>query len=247
MTLVDEYRKQYAWRDWAKALSLCPVSSGQRVLDLGCGPGDIAAEFFNRGAIVTGIDGNSELLAAAKERCPQCTFEKQDLNVLNLSPETFDGLWCCFTAAYFTDFETTFAGWLPFLKKNALVCVIEIDDLLGHEPLSENTRRNIQEFYKDALDGGRYDFRAGQRIQGILKKNGFQVVTVDLDDRELSFSGPAGPTVLQAWMDRLNRMGGLKAYFKDAFVPFTNEFIQSISSKNHRSLCKVVCCVGTKK
>jgi trans-aconitate methyltransferase len=134
MTLVDEYRKQYAWRDWNRALSQCPIVSGQHVLDLGCGPGDISAALLNRGASVTGIDGNPELLLAAKEHYPQCTFEKQDLSALNLGLGMYDGLWCSFTAAYFTDFETVFSRWVALLKSNAWVCIVDIDDLLGHEP-----------------------------------------------------------------------------------------------------------------
>src|SRR5579863_10281301 len=99
MSLVAEYRRQFAWRDWKQALLLCPISPGQRILDLGCGPGDISAELFRRGALVTGVDRNAELLAAAKEFCPECRFERQDLNFLQFTPETFDGLWCSFAAA----------------------------------------------------------------------------------------------------------------------------------------------------
>ncbi len=143
MSLVDEYRRQYVWRDWARALSLCPLSPGQHVLDLGCGPGDLAAELSARGASVTGIDRDAELLAAAKERCPRERFERQDLNSLDLAPGSYDGLWCSFAAAYFVDFEQTFAQWSSFLKPEAWVCLIEIDDLLGHEPLPEIIRRRI--------------------------------------------------------------------------------------------------------
>src|ERR1700744_950506 len=117
MSVLDEYKKQYAWRDWESAFSKCPIKAGQQVLDLGCGPGDISAELARRGAIVTGIDGNDELLKAARERCPEAQFEKQDLNSLKLTDHQFDGLWCSFTAAYFTDFQKTFSSWLPFLKK----------------------------------------------------------------------------------------------------------------------------------
>ena len=68
MSLIDEYRRQYAWRDWKRALSLCPILPGQHVLDLGCGVGDISAEFSAHGVCVLGIDENSEFWAAAKVR-----------------------------------------------------------------------------------------------------------------------------------------------------------------------------------
>jgi len=246
MALVDEYRKQYAWRDWNRALSQCPLVPGQQVLDLGCGPGDISAELFNRGVSVTGVDGNPELLFAAKERCPQCTFEKQDLSALNLDLETYDGLWCSFTAAYFIGFEKVFSGWKKFLKRKAWVCLVESDDLLGHEPLSDKTRNTLQEFYEDALRGKRYDFKAGRKIRGALTNNGFSVTSFFLEDKELSFNGSADPDVVKAWIDRFNRMGGLKAFLKDDFTRFKEEFLRCISSSDHQSRCKVICCIGTR-
>jgi ubiquinone/menaquinone biosynthesis C-methylase UbiE len=246
MALLDEYRKQYAWRDWDRALSQCPITRGQHVLDLGCGPGDISAALCSRGASVTGVDGNPELLLAAKERYPQCTFERQDLSALNLGLGMYDGLWSSFTAAYFTDFGAVFSRWAALLKNKAWVCIVDIDDLLGHEPLSRKTHNTIHEFYEDAFREKRYDFRIGRKIQDVLKKNGFSVTSLVLEDKELSFNGPADADVKQAWIDRFNRMGGLKAFLKDGFIPFKEEFVQCISSKNHQSLCKVIYCIGVR-
>lgn len=246
MALIDEYRKQYAWRDWDRVLSQCPITQGQQVLDLGCGPGDISAALFSRGASVIGVDGNPELLLAARERYPQCTFEKQDLNALNLKPGMHDGLWSSFTAAYFTDFDAIFSRWAALLKNKAWACIVDIDDLLGHEPLSGKTHSTIHEFYAEAFCEKRYDFLAGRKIQGVLENNGFSITSLVLEDKELSFNGPADAEVKQAWTNRFSRMGGLKTFLKDGFIPFQEEFLQCISSKHHQSLCKVICCIGTR-
>jgi ubiquinone/menaquinone biosynthesis C-methylase UbiE len=244
MSLIDEYRRQYAWRDWKRALSLCPIVTGHNVLDLGCGPGDLSAELSARGLSVTGIDGNSELLTAARERCPQCRFENQNLDVLRLTPASYDGIWCSFTAAYFVDFEKTFSHWSSFLKPQAWVEIVDIDDLLGHEPLSEDTKRVINNFYEDALHGGRYDFRVGRKIESVLKQLGFKVISVRLQDEELSFDGPARPDVIKAWNNRFVRMGGQRAFLGRKFPDFEDEFIRCLSSEEHRSLCTVVCFIG---
>ena len=246
MSLLDEYRKQFAWRDWSRVLEQCPVSQGSHILDLGCGPGDIAVELMKRGAFVTGIDGNTELLAAAKEHCPQGHFEKQDLRALHLAPETYDGLWCSFAAAYFTDFKTTFSSWQKFLKKSAWVCLTEIDELLGHEPLSPKTKENIQNFYDHTLKGGGYDFRSGSKIGSVLESAGFTVKQIQLADQELCFEGPAPIEIAKAWEKRLDRMGGLRRFFGENFPQFKDEYLQCLRSENHVSRCTVVCCVGTR-
>ena len=246
MALLDEYHRQFAWRDWERALAFCPVAPGDRVLDLGCGPGDLAAAFTRRGARVTGVDGNAELLSAACTRCPEAIFERQDLTSLSLPLASYDGLWCSFTAAYFCDFERTLLHWLKFLKPEAWVALVEGDDLLGHEPLSREARKKVEAFYHEAREASRYNFRAGRELNGALERSGFQVQEIVLNDQELSFSGPATPAVLQAWTDRLGRMPGLTAFLQDQFGAFREEFLHALSADNHRSHCRVVCCVGTR-
>jgi trans-aconitate methyltransferase len=146
MSLVQEYRGQFPWRDWPRALALCPITRGQHILDLGCGPGDLSAQLAARGLTVTGIDRDPELLAAARTSAPHVHFEQQDLSDLRLPAAGFDGIWCSFTAAYFVDFAATFARWCTFLKPTAWVCLIDIDDLLGHEPRSDATGDTIERF-----------------------------------------------------------------------------------------------------
>lgn len=243
MSLVEQYHRQFAWRDWSRALALCPITHGQQVLDLGCGPGDLSAELAARGVAVTGIDHDPELLAAAQERAPGTHFEQQDLSDLTL-PASFDGIWCSFTAAYFVDFDATFARWCTFLKPSAWACLIDIDDLLGHEPRSDAARDIIERFYGDAFEKRRYDFRVGRRLASALENQGFHVTTTELTDRELAFDGPASPEVLKAWRARFARMGGLKSFLGNGFADFTDSFVRALESPQHRALCRVVCCVG---
>jgi trans-aconitate methyltransferase len=171
MSLVEEYRRQFPWRDWPRALALCPIARGQQVLDLGCGPGELSAELAARGLAVTGIDHDLELLAAARTRAPDAHFEQQDLSELALAA-SFDGIWCSFTAAYFADFKKTFAHWCKFLKPTGWVCLIDIDDLLGHEPRLNATRDIIERFYIEAFEKRRYDFRVGRRLGATLESQG---------------------------------------------------------------------------
>lgn len=247
MSLANELRRQYPWRDWPRALALCPIVAGQQILDLGCGPGDLSAELSARDVSVTGVDGNSELLAAARERCPRDRFELQDLHALHLDPASYDGLWSSFTAAYFVDFAKVFAHWSSFLKPKAWVCVVDINDLLRHEPLSEETNRVIDKFYEDAFQDARYDFKVGNKIESVLKHHGFEVACVTLHDEELSFDGPARPDVIEAWKSRFARMGGLKAFLGEKRADFELEFLRCLSSEDHRSRCSVVCCIGTRE
>jgi ubiquinone/menaquinone biosynthesis C-methylase UbiE len=246
MSLIDEYKRQFAWRDWQTVLSKCPLVPGQRVLDLGCGPGDMSADLTARGALVTGIDADTELLAAARRQCPTGRFENRDLKNLQLPEHSFDGLWSSFAAAYFADFENVLSSWRKFLIDDAWICVVEVDDLLGHEPLSEEMQKLIDAFYADAFTAKRYDFKAGRKLRPILQRTGFAVEQIELADQEFSFKGAAQPEVLQAWRDRFNRMGGLKRFLGGKYPSFVREFIACIASENHHAHCKVIACIGAR-
>jgi SAM-dependent methyltransferase len=52
---------------------------GAQVLDVGCGHGWLAHAMLAAGATVTGIDGSTEMLANARQLCPQTEFIEWDL------------------------------------------------------------------------------------------------------------------------------------------------------------------------
>lgn len=162
-------------------------------------------------------------------------------------PASFDGLWCSFTAAYFVDFAREWDLWVACLRPAAWVCVIEIDDLLGHEPISAATRSQIETFYEDSLAQGRYDFRAGRKLAAAVEAKGFEAREIDLPDDELAFTGAADPEVLEAWRQRLARMKRLEQFFGAGFVAFRTELLGCLVSPDHRSRCRVLGCVGTRK
>lgn len=75
-------------------LELVGDVDGQRVLDIGCGDGDLAFELARRGAIVTGIDASAAMIAAAESRAKQhgagIMFQVAKAENLPFSAEQFD-------------------------------------------------------------------------------------------------------------------------------------------------------------
>src|SRR5829696_1563679 len=52
------------------AIDALRLRPGTRVLELGCGPGDVTAQLLERGTIVEAVDGSPEMLSAAAARAP---------------------------------------------------------------------------------------------------------------------------------------------------------------------------------
>lgn len=177
LSLVEQYERQERWRRWDEALALVPLRRGQRVLDLGCGVGQVASRLSQLGAEVIGVDANEDLLRAARVRYPDIRFEKLDLN--ELTPASFGqagGLWASFVPAYFPDLESTLRRWRACLVSGGWLAMVEIDDLFGHEPLPARFMSELRKYYEEAGSAGRYDFESGRRLAGAARAIGFEIL-----------------------------------------------------------------------
>jgi SAM-dependent methyltransferase len=67
--------------------------AGERILDLGCGPGLHAARIAAAGAEVVGIYLDPEMIALAKARFPQLRFEVGDAREIVVDGH-FDAVYC---------------------------------------------------------------------------------------------------------------------------------------------------------
>ena len=71
-------------------LEAAEVTGKMSVLDVGCGPGYVSVAAAERGAIPTGLDFSSEMIAIAKEMFPQIQFQEGDAQNLAFADRTFD-------------------------------------------------------------------------------------------------------------------------------------------------------------
>jgi trans-aconitate 2-methyltransferase len=72
-------------------LAAVPTAKARSVVDIGCGPGNSTAQLAARypEALVHGLDTSSDMIAAAKKRLPEVSFELADISEWN-DPGPFD-------------------------------------------------------------------------------------------------------------------------------------------------------------
>jgi SAM-dependent methyltransferase len=76
----DEHFWHRTRNEWiARRLALLGVRAPDRILELGCGGGCVAAHLASLGYAVTGVDGQRALLELASTRAPRATFWLHDL------------------------------------------------------------------------------------------------------------------------------------------------------------------------
>jgi ubiquinone/menaquinone biosynthesis C-methylase UbiE len=92
--------RSHSWRTVANSAAyLSPhLTPGLRVLDVGCGPGTITAEFADRvgldssGGSVVGMDASAEVVALASDAAsrPNLTFAVGDVYAIDAPDDAFD-------------------------------------------------------------------------------------------------------------------------------------------------------------
>ncbi|MFV8048491.1 class I SAM-dependent DNA methyltransferase [Mycobacterium sp. 48b] len=130
--IADEYARAFAGefesRPFDRAIlrsfaDLAVRSGGTRALDVGCGPGEAAAELADCGLQTEGVDGSAAMIALARQRWPGVRFQTADMLGLPYDEGTFDAV-CAWYSIIHTPAEAlpdlfaafrrvlTDAGWL---------------------------------------------------------------------------------------------------------------------------------------
>jgi SAM-dependent methyltransferase len=96
-------------------LNAAEVGQGTRLLDVGCGPGELAVAAQARGAIPTGIDIAPAMVDLAKERHPDLTFEVGDAEELPFDDGSFDAVVANFVLLHLGRPEVAIGEWVRVL------------------------------------------------------------------------------------------------------------------------------------
>ena len=89
---------------WSRRLvEVADVAAGERVLDIGCGPGNAASVVVERGGSVLGFDLSPEMVAVARERVPDGEFEVADAESFAVAPSSYDVALCGFVVMFVED------------------------------------------------------------------------------------------------------------------------------------------------
>ncbi len=101
-------KHQYVTAAGADLVEVLDPQAGERVLDLGCGTGQLSAQIAAAGAAVVGIDLSAEMIEAAREQFPSLSFAVGDVREFSFA-ESFDAVFSNATLHWVKPPETALA------------------------------------------------------------------------------------------------------------------------------------------
>src|SRR5579872_1791318 len=81
----------FVWERGRGLVELLAPQKGERILDVGCGTGQLTAEIARAGAQVAGIDNSAAMIEQARANFPELSFEQADVRSLAFREE-FDAV-----------------------------------------------------------------------------------------------------------------------------------------------------------
>jgi demethylmenaquinone methyltransferase/2-methoxy-6-polyprenyl-1,4-benzoquinol methylase len=144
MNTVMTAGMHHRWR--ARAVELAAVGPGSRVLDVATGTGDLAAALLDAvtpGGAVVGCDFSEQMLARARAKVPQATFEYADALNMPYATGEFDAATVGFGARNFADLERGITEMVRVVAPGGRIVILEI---------TQPTREPLATFYRGWFD-----------------------------------------------------------------------------------------------
>ena len=134
----DRFMGRYSVLLAPQLAALAGVVVGQRVLDVGCGPGALITELVSRlgPAAVTAVDPSEPFVAAARERHPGVNVERASAEHLPFADQAFDAALAQLVVHFMADPVAGLREMARVTRKQGIVAACVWDHAGGQGPLS---------------------------------------------------------------------------------------------------------------
>jgi trans-aconitate 2-methyltransferase len=188
---ADLYRDAHAfiWNYGQSLLSVLEPRAGERILDVGCGTGELTAEIAAAGATVVGIDSSPSMIDAALAKFPQLDFRVDDAASLSVDGP-FDAVFSNAALHWVLRAEDAAASMARVIRQGGRL----VAEFGGHGNVA-----TLQHTYAKALaESAGVEFRSAWYFPALgayaslLEANGFEVTGATLYDRPTRLEGREG-------------------------------------------------------
>jgi trans-aconitate methyltransferase len=191
---AEQYEGQhsYVWRLGAGVVELLAPRPAERILDVGCGTGQLTAEIAKQGAQVVGLDSSATMIGQARQNYPGLAFVLGDATSFRFE-EPFDAVFSN-AALHWVKQADAAAGSIERALKPGGRFVAEFG--------GNGNTRSILSALRAAL-GRESDVRCPwyypsvAQYASVLERNGLEVCHAELFDRPTPLEGENG---MEDWL-----------------------------------------------
>lgn len=178
-------------------IELLAPKPGEKILDLGCGTGDLAKKLYDGGVSVTGVDNSKNMIAEALSKYPQIRFLVRDATSLGYSAE-FDAVFSNATLHWIKQPNQALNSIFQSLKPNGRF----VAEFGGKGNVQTITEEVIHQLTEEGIgynpDQFPWYFPSIGEYTSLMEKAGFKVVFAQHFDRPTPLNGENG---LKNWIE----------------------------------------------
>src|SRR5689334_16737071 len=185
----------FVWERGRGVVDLLAPQPGERILDIGCGTGQLTAEIAKTGAQVAGVDSSPAMIDQARTNFPEIRFEQADVRSLRFQEE-FDAVFSNAVLHWVKEADVAAAAISRALRKGGRMVV----EFGGHG----NTQALLEALFAAQDDFGvpRYHpwyYPSIAEYAQLLEHNTLEVRFATLFDRPIELEG--GEQGLVNWIE----------------------------------------------
>lgn len=188
----------FVWQFGRDLLTMLRPKAGERILDVGCGTGQLTADIANSGAEVIGLDQSVEMIATARANFPQLRFEVADIAATNYDNE-FDAAFSNAALHWVRDQEGAITAIARALKPGGRV-VFEMGGRGNIQQIWNAAKQALSDMgVKDPEKLSPWFYPSIGEYATMLESRGLEVTVAVLFDRPTPLEG--GERGLRNWLE----------------------------------------------
>jgi len=190
-----EAQHGFVWKLGEDLMELLNPQKGERILDLGCGTGQLTQKIADRGADVLGLDASPEMIGQARQNFPSLQFVLKDAADMGFSEE-FDAVFSNAALHWMLDAPAVAKGMFRALRSSGRI-VVELGGVGNIRQIEGAIEAVLRRYLGGHLPSRRTFFPSIGEYASILESCGLEVRSAVLFDRLTPLEGDNG---MERWL-----------------------------------------------
>ena len=187
-------KHSFVWKLGSSVVDLLAPQPGERILDVGCGTGQLTAQIAQTGALVVGMDNSPAMIEEARRLYPQLEFLEADAHDFDVA-ESFDAVFSNATLHWVTEPDRVVGCITRALKPEGRLAV-EFGGKGNVRHLSDAIETACSAVLGEKVTHPWY-FPSVAEFASILERHGLEVTQAALIDRPTPLESSDG---LRNWV-----------------------------------------------